>query len=162
MFIFSFSPAVSRFIFLSVVGIPLISTVPVDYRFDTAVLLWWHFSRGVCVCFYLFWCRNPARRLLVLGTQTLSALTVISYVQDQFRHQVSLQPLRPLFHIVNADFSVFSRSFQGTATFAAMKKDSATLQPPHRSVDRCLFCTLQATLFSLTCSIWFRCCTCQP
>eukprot|EP00752_Nemacystus_decipiens_P002280 g2160.t2 len=31
---------------------------------------------------------GPARRLLVLGTQTLSALTVVSYVQDQFRHQV--------------------------------------------------------------------------
>lgn len=32
--------------------------------------------------------RGPARRLLVLGTQTLSVLTVVSYVQDQFRHQV--------------------------------------------------------------------------
>eukprot|EP00903_Cladosiphon_okamuranus_P010213 g9672.t1 len=31
---------------------------------------------------------GPARRLLVLGTQTLSVLTVVSYVQDQFRHQV--------------------------------------------------------------------------
>ncbi|CAM9823883.1 unnamed protein product [Pylaiella littoralis] len=31
---------------------------------------------------------KPARRLLVFGTQSLSALTVVSYIQDQFRHQV--------------------------------------------------------------------------
>lgn len=36
---------------------------------------------------------GPARRLLVLGTQTLSVLTVVSYVQDQFRHQVRPAPM---------------------------------------------------------------------
>lgn len=33
--------------------------------------------------------RNPARKLLVVGAQSLSVLTVASYVQDQFRHQAS-------------------------------------------------------------------------
>ncbi|CAM9719584.1 unnamed protein product [Scytosiphon promiscuus] len=31
---------------------------------------------------------TPARKLLVLATQSLSVLTILSYIQDQFRHQV--------------------------------------------------------------------------
>ncbi|CAM9212805.1 unnamed protein product, partial [Hapterophycus canaliculatus] len=54
---------------------------------------------------------TPARKLLVLATQSLSVLTVISYVQDQFRHQV--YPLPSLSSGPSAPYAVITGGSSG-------------------------------------------------